>query len=233
MLAAQVAAPPAPPAIAVSVDTSLAQAAQWPLRISTSGTTRVTVLLAPVAPDAPPFYREARLVRATETFLPLQGVAGTPLESGIYRLQVVSEDSASGVEISRVRVLAVERAKVDTQAYPPALDRGSFLPETTWVKTRRPGYLLIAGIGVASLATSWSMQDESISPITIAVPATLAIGGLVGFVRGKTVAQPMTANTRHNRDLVTADVASRQAVASANARARADASVRIRVVDQP
>jgi hypothetical protein len=221
-------------AVTVSTDTSVAQTTHWPVRIRTSGTALVSVMLAPVAPDTPPLHLESRLIHDGETFWPLHGPGGEPLEPGIYRLLVTSQDSASGEEATRIRVVAVERAAADTQAHPPALDRAAFLPETTSVKTRRPGFLLIAGIGVASLATAWTFQeDEALSPITIAIPAAMAIGGLVGFLRGRTVTEEMPANAAHNRALVDADMAARQAIVSANARARAAATLRIRVLDQP
>ena len=215
------------------VDTVLPTAAQWPLRVRTSTPTLVSVLLAPVAPDAAPLRVESLLVQSDTTFLPLQGPARAPLQPGIYRLQWTSQDTLSGERTSRVRVIAVDKSTVDTQPHPPSLDRRAFLPETTWVRTHRPGFLIIAGIGVATLATAWTFEEDEVSPITIAIPAALAVGGLIGYVRGKTVAELNAENVAHNRRLVADDVAARQAIAGANARARAGTTVRVRVVDQP
>ena len=221
------------PDVTLPADTFLTDATHWPLRIQTAGTMLVTVFLAPVAPDTPPLHVESRLVSRDETFWPLHGPSGAPLKAGIYRLHVVAQDSASGQEASRVRVIAVERSRTDTQPYPPALDRSAFLPESTRVTTRRPGFLLIAGIGVATLATAMTFEEGSVSPITIVIPSALAVGGLIGFLRGRTVTQVVPENAAHNRQLVTADVAARQAIASANARALAGATLRIRILDRP
>lgn len=221
------------PDVTLPADTVLTDATHWPLRIQTAGTTLVTVFLAPVAPDRPPLHVESRLVRRDETFWPLHGRDGAPLASGIYRLHVVAQDSATGQEAGRVRVIAVERAETDTEPHPPALDRSAFLPESTTVTSHRPGFLLIAGIGVASLATAVTFEEGSISPITIVIPGALALGGLIGFLRGRTVTEVVPENAAHNRQLVKADIAARQAIASANAQTRAGATLRIRVVDQP
>jgi hypothetical protein len=230
-LAAQ--APPAP-VLEAPADTSLTPATRWPLRVRTARTTLITVMLAPLAPDAPPLRIESRLVRQVETFWPLQLPGGAALEPGFYRLQIVAQDSASGAEASRVRVLAIEQVAADTQRHPPALDGAAFLPESTVVTQRRPGFLLIAGIGVASLATAWSFQDgDAFSPITIAVPAGLAVGGLVGFLKGRAQTQAVPDNVAHNRRLVDEDVAARQAIVGANARVREAAAARVRILDQP
>ena len=221
------------PDMTLPADTVLTNATHWPLRIQTAGTVLVTVFLAPVTPDTPPLHVESRLVSRDETFWPLHGPNGAPLKAGIYRLVVVAQDSASGQEASRVRVIAVERARIDTQPHPPALESSAFLPESTRVTTHRPGFLLIAGIGVATLATAMTFEDGSVSPITIVIPSALAIGGLIGFLRGRTVTEVVPANAAHNRQLVSADVVARQAIASANARAVAAATLRIRVVDHP
>jgi len=101
------------------------------------------------------------------------------------------------------------------------------------VTIRRPGYLLIAGIGAASLAMAVTFDEGAVSPITIAIPSALALGGLIGFLRGRTVTEVVPENAAHNRQLVNADIAARQAIAGANARALAGATLRIRVVDQP
>lgn len=218
----------------VPADTLLAPAARWPLRITSSGTTQVTVMLAPIAPDTPPLSVETKLVRGVATFWPLRDRPGAPLEPGAYRLMVVTQDSATGLERVRVRVLVVERMAADTQLHPPALDRAAFLPETTHAVVRRPGFLLIAGIGMATLATAWTFEDDQgISPITVAVPGALAVGGVIGFLKGRPVAQPVPANVAHNRRLVDDDLTARQVIAGTNARALADATWRIRVVDQP
>lgn len=220
--------------IDVPADTLLLPAARWPLRVTSVGTTQVTVMLAPIAPDTPPLSVETRLVRGVETFWPLRDRAGAPLEPGAYRLMVVTQDSATGLERVRVRVLVVERTAADTLVHPPTLDRAAFLPETTRAVARRPGFLLIAGIGVASLATAWTFDgDQSISPITVAVPGALAVGGLIGFLKGRPVAQAVPANVVHNRRLVDDDLTARRAIAGTNARAVAGAAWRVRVVDQP
>ena len=222
------------PRLDVSADTSLTPVARWPLRIAAAGTTHVTVMLAPITPDTPPLSVETKLVRGAETFWPLRGRAGAPLDPGPYRLVVVTQDSATGLEQVRVRVLVVERMIADTQAHPPALDRTAFLPESSHAVVRRPGFLLIAGIGVATLATAWSFdEDQAISPVTVAVPGALAVGGLVGFLKGRPVSQPLPANVLHNRRLVDDDLATRRDLAGSNARAVASATWRVRVVDQP
>lgn len=232
LIASQTLAPH--PRIELPADTLLAPAARWPLRVTTEGTTLVTVMLAPIAPDTPPLSVESRLVRGTATFLPLHAAGGAPLEPGVFRLTVVTQDSASGRESARVRVLVVERMAVDTQVHPPALDRTVFLPESTHAVVRRPGFLLIAGIGVASLATAWSFeQDKGISPITVVVPSALAVGGIIGFLKGRPVTHVAPANVVHNRRLVDDDLAARGAIAGTNARTIAGAAARIRVIDQP
>lgn len=215
-------------------DTTVSPIGRWPLRVNLAGTTLVTVVLAPVAPDAPPIHFESQLVRSVHTFWPLRGPTGEAIEPGIYRLSVVTQDSASGEEATRVRVLAVDRIAADTQAHPPALDRAMFLPESAFVVTRRPGFLLIAGIGLAALATTWTFQeDEVVSPITVVVPGALAIGGLIGFLKGRGAWRPHPANRAHNRQLIADDLSTRGAIAGANARAVAAATWRIRVIDQP
>lgn len=222
------------PIIEAPTDTSLTPATKWPLRVRTAGTTLITVMLLPLTPDTPPLRIESRLVRHVDTFWPLQLASGAPIEPGFYRLQVVAQDSASGAETSRVRVLAIEQVAADTQRHPAALDGAAFLPESTVVTERRPGFLLIAGIGAVSLATAVSFQDgETFSPITIAVPAGLAVGGLVGFLKGRSQMQAVPDNVAHNRRLVDEDVAARQAIMGANARARLAAAARVRILDQP
>ena len=222
------------PVVEAPTDTSLAAATRWPLRVRVPNTMLVTVTLAPIGPDTPPVRIESRLVRHVETFWPLQLPGGATVEPGFYRLQIVAQDSVSGVETSRVRVIAVEQVTADTQSHPPALDRAAFLPETAQVTTRRPGFLLIAGIGVASLATAWTFHDgEAISPITVAVPGALAIGGLIGFLKGRSESHAVPDNVAHNRRVLEADVAARQAILGANERARAIATTRIRILDQP
>jgi hypothetical protein len=227
-------APEAAPQIDVPADTQITPATGWPLRVRTAGPTRVTVLLAPVAPDAAPLHLETQVVRDARTFWPLHGANDASLEPGIYRLLVVTQDSASGHRATRVRVLAIERLATDTQAHPPVLDRRTFLPESAYVVSRRPGFLLIAGIGVAALATAWTFEeDRGLSPITLAVPGAMAVGGLVGFLKGRHVPHPAPANAAHNQRLVDDDLAARRAIAGANARALAAATWRIRVLDQP
>ena len=221
------------PEVTHPADTVLPTAAHWPLRVRTTAPTFLSVLLAPVAPDAAPLRAESLIVRADTTFRPLHGPARAPLSPGIYRLEWTSRDAGSGERTVRVRVIAVDKVVADTQPLPPSLDRGAFLPETTWVRSRRPGFLIIAGIGAATVATVFAFEEDKVSPATIAIPAALTLGGLIAFLRGKTMAEVNTVNVAHNRQLVAADVAARQSIAGANARARAGATVRVRVVDQP
>lgn len=215
------------------VDTSLQSGARWPLRVTTPGPALVTVMIAPLWPDTPPLHLEAQRVAIAHTFWPLRGPADEPLPAGAYRLLVTAEPDA-GAPLRAVRVLVVDRVLPDTQAHPPALDKMTFLPESARSVTRRPGFLIVTGIGVATLAATWALSENpASSPVTIAVPGILAAGGILGFVKGRSSVHPVPANVAHNNRLVDDDAAVRRRIAEANARALAAAPLRVRVVDQP
>jgi hypothetical protein len=217
----------------VTADTSLPAGGRWPLRVTTAAPSQVTVMLAPLLPDTPPIHLESERVDVARTFWPLRGPADGPVLTGAYRLIVTAEPD-SGPPVRSIRVLVVERETPDTQPHPPALDKMSLLPESTRTVSRRPGFLIITGIGLATLAATVTLsEDPAGSPVTIAVPGALALGGLLGFVKGRSSVRALPGNVAHNNELVDADAAARRRIADANARLLAAAPLRVRVVDAP
>jgi len=214
-------------------DTVLRANARWPLRVETRDTALVTVMVAPLHPDAQPFRIESQRVIGAQIFWPLASSSGSALEPGAYRVIVTAANGGERLE-TVVRIVLVERMAPDTQPHPPVLDQMAFLPESSRTVSRRPGFLIVSGIGVAALATTWSLSDDlAASPVTIVVPSALAIGGLVGFLKGRPSTHALPANVAHNHRLVDDDAAARERIKTANARAMADAPQRVRVVDQP
>jgi hypothetical protein len=220
-----------------AIDTSIPGTGRWPLRVDLPGPARVTVTFAPLLPDTPPLNVENQRVTGSHTFWPLRGPGDAPLLAGAYRLIVTAEPDGAGggaPPLRAVRVVVVERVTPDTQVHPPSLDKMKFLPESTSTVSRRPGFLIVTGIGVATLAATWVLADDpTASPVTIVVPGVLAAGGLIGFLKGRPSRHAVPANVAHNNRLVDDDAAARRRIADANARLLAAAALRIRVVDQP
>jgi len=190
-------------------------------------------MLAPLHPDAAALHIESQQTSGPRTFWPLQGLVDGEASAGAYRLIVTAEEDGAP-PATLVRVLVVERIAPDTQPHPPVLDQMAFLPESARTVSRRPGFLIITGIGLATLATTWTLSDNpTSSPVTIVVPGALAIGGIVGFFKGRATTHAVPANVAHNHRLVDDDAAARRRIASANAGIRAGAPLRVRVVDQP
>jgi hypothetical protein len=234
----------APLAVAVQVpaDTTLS-IANPRLVISAQPNARARLTASVIAPDLGNrvLWEQASSASESQRSMlewSLRGADGTLMPSGRYILRVTATDSAGLAAPAFERVLRVARAAVDTQAHPAPLAASALAPERARVGSRTP--VLIWGSSIAALivATPMIMGNPTLNkglsgdPTAYAVAGGVAVGSIVGFLRGGG-SVPLADNVKQNQQLRDNDRLQRDAIIRANASARSQAAIRVTVEGAP
>ena len=192
-------------------DTTLAPAdVALRLVVRPSLPSRVSVTISPVGGAGAAVHADSQVVafpnQATAFTWNVRTAAGA-LAVGRFVVRVAARDSAGQTAPPVERQLTVGRVPVDTAAHPAALQPGDFAPESTTVRPRSLGALVLglAAAGAAAalpsaLGNSDLNRGQAADATAYAVAGAVGVVTVAGFVGG-TRTLPLPENAERNQRL--------------------------------
>jgi len=174
---------------------------------------------------------DTQMVEGTREFDWTVGAAGGEnIPLGRHTLLVQATDSAGEASPTIEYLLTVSREAVDTALMPAPVPPSLLLPESQRVER---GWHLVRGIVFGAMAAAVPVyaaveftEEPTFATGGFVVGGALALGGIVGFLKGERQ-RPAPRNIERNRRLLEEDALTRQGIADANRAARSAARIRV------
>ena len=207
-------------------------------RISAAATRRALVTFTVTAVgDTAAAFADTQTVAGPTTFdWDLRLAGGAIVTPGRYRLRLAARDTVGVEAAPQERTVEIERAAIDTVPMPAPIRPADLLAESAFVRQRDWTPLLRSaafGAAAALLSAVGPYPSGHTDTRAFVVGGAFALGGLIAFVSGRPVAQPLAANIEQNRRYRDQDAQNRASIARANVLARQQAHIRIRTVSAP
>jgi len=200
-------------------------------RVTALPTRAATVMLSVAREAGEEIHADSQMTDGVTAFdWNLRTSSGIVANVGRYVLRLQARDAAGQTAIVE-RMLTIEAEPLDTLPLPPLPSVTELDPESTQVRERQIGPLLrgaLFGSAAASLAYLGPGPGGSRDSRAVAMGATIALGGLVGFLSGQLAWRPNPAAVERNNGIRERYASQRDAVEQTNARAHERARVRIR-----